>query len=219
MEQYLSKLEMVRERLMYMGYWDRIESNWNMIMTAVMVAAVVFAILNCFWGYQMMRLWMSIIALVIGGIVGGVFALRTFDDKNTIFIAAVGCGMVMAMLANLVYRLGLVILCGGLVFLVFEILFPMASMAVHMGFVALGIVAGIAAFSYEDVLVTWVTGIGGGLGAARVVCMLLKVENPWIAIVAGVLIAALGIRFQYGNMKKDPDVEKRQRKLREKRGE
>ena len=91
MEQYLSKLEMVRERLMYMGYWDRIESNWNMIMTAVMAAAVVFAILNCFWGYQMMRLWMSIIALVIGGIVGGVFALRTFDDKNTIFIAAVGC--------------------------------------------------------------------------------------------------------------------------------
>lgn len=219
MEQYLSRLELIRERLMYMGYWDKIENNWNMIMTAVMAAAVVFAILNCFWGYQMMRLWMSIIALVIGGIVGGIFALKTFDDKNMIFIVAVGCGMVVAMLANLVYRLGLVILCGGVVFLTFEILFPMASMAVHMGFVALGIVAGIAAFTYEDLLVTWVTGICGGLGVAKVVCMFLKVENPVIAIVAGAAIAALGIRFQYRNMKKDPDVEKRQKKLREKRGE
>ena len=219
MEQYLSRLELIRERLMYMGYWDKIENNWNMIMTAVMAAAVVFAILNCFWGYQMMRLWMSIIALVIGGIVGGIFALKTFDDKNMIVIVAVGCGMVVAMLANLVYRLGLVILCGGVVFLTFEILFPMASMAVHMGFVALGIVAGIAAFTYEDLLVTWVTGICGGLGVAKVVCMFLKVENPVIAIVAGAAIAALGIRFQYRNMKKDPDVEKRQKKLREKRGE
>ena len=219
MEQYLSKLDIFRERLMYMGYWDKIESNWHMIMTAVMAAAVVFAILNCFWGYQMMRLWMSIIALVIGGIAGGIFALKTFRDKNMIFIIAVGCGMVVAMLANLVYRLGLVILCGGLVFLVFELLFPMASMAVQMGFVALGIVAGIAAFSYEDLMVTWVTGIGGGLGAAKVICMLLKVENPFAAVVAGAVIAALGISFQYGNMKKDPDVEKRQKKLREKRGE
>ena len=92
-------------------------------------------------------------------------------------------------------------------------------MAVHMGFVALGIVAGIAAFTYEDLLVTWVTGICGGLGVAKVVCMFLKVENPVIAIVAGAAIAALGIRFQYRNMKKDPDVEKRQKKLREKRGE
>lgn len=219
MEQYLSKLEVFRERLMYMGYWERIESNWNTIMTAVMAAAVVFAVLNCFWGYQMMRLWMSVIALVIGSIAGGAFAIRAFDNKNMIFAAAVGCGMVVAMLANLVYRLGLVILCGGIVFLTLEILFPMASMGVHMGFVSLGIVAGIAAFSYEDLLVIWVSGICGGLGAAKVVCMLLKVHNPFAPVVAGAVIAVLGIRFQYGNMKKDPDVEERQKKLREKRGE
>ncbi len=219
MDQYLGKIEQFREKLMYMGYWDSIESNWNMIMTGVMVAAIVFAILNCFWGYQMMRLWMSLIGLAVGALVGGGFALKMFDDRNKIFLAAVVCGMAVAMLANLIYRLGLVVLCGGIVFLTFELLFPVASMGVHMGFVALGIVAGIASFEYEDLVVTWVTGICGGLVCARMLLMIFKVENAFLAIAAGAVIAALGIKFQYGKLRRDPDVEARQKKLRDKRGE
>lgn len=219
MEQYLNLIQRFRDKLLYMGYWDVIERNWTTIMTAVMAAVVVFAVLNCFWGYQMMRLWMSLIALAVGALAGGIFALRFFSERNTIFIIAVVCGMAVAMLANLVYRLGLIILCGGVVFLTFELLFPVASLGVHMGFVALGIVAGIGAFEFEDVVVTWVTGICGGLATARIICMFLKMENPFIAIVIGAVIAALGIRFQYAKLRKDPDVEKRQKKLRQKRGE
>lgn len=219
MEKYMEKIEQFREQLVYMGYWDAIEQNMKMILTGIMVAVIVFAILNCFWGYQMMRLWMSIIALAVGGLAGAYFGLKSFDDKNTVFIVAVVCGLVVSMLANLVYRLGLVVLCGGVVFLTFELLFPVAAMGVHIGFVALGIVAGIGAFEYEDVVVTWVTGICGGLAAARMLLMLLDIENPFIAIVLGAVIAALGIRFQYGRLRKDPDVEKRQKKIRERHGE
>lgn len=218
METYIEKIKQLRDRLVYMGYWDKIEAHLEEIVTILLVGVIVFAILNCFWGYQMMRLWMSIIALAIGGLAGAYFGLKTFDSKNTIFIVAVVSGLVVSMLANLVYRLGLVVLCGGIVFLTFELLFPVAAMGVHMGFVALGIVSGIMAFEYEDIVVTWVTGICGGLASVRTLFILIKWDNIFAAIVVGAIVAALGIRFQYGRLRKDPDVEKRQKKIREKRG-
>lgn len=219
MDAYIEKIKQLRDKLIYMGYWDKIESHLETIMTVLLVGVIVFAVLNCFWGYQMMRLWMSIIGLAIGGLAGGLAGLKTFDSKNAVFITATVCGLLVAMVANLIYRVGLVVLCAGIVFLTFELLFPVASMGVHMGFVALGIVAGIMAFEYEDIVVTWVTGICGGLASVRTLLILIGWDNVFAAIVVGAIVAALGIRFQYGRLRKDPDVEKRQKKMREKRGE
>ncbi len=219
MEQYLTILQQLQDILMYRGYWDTIVNIWNQIMTVILIAGMVFAILNCFWGYQLMRLWMSLIGLVIGAIIGAILGLRFFDSRNMIFIAAVVCGLLAAMLVNLIYRLGIVILCAGIVFFTFELLFPVAAFGVHMGFLAVGIAAGLAAFAYEDLVVSWVTGICGGLLFGRTLFLLLGIENIYIALVVGALAAALGVRVQYRRLKRDPDVKKRQKKLQEKRGE
>ncbi len=219
MEQYLTILQQLQDILMYRGYWDTIVNSWNRIMTVVLIVGMVFAILNCFWGYQLMRLWISLIGLAIGAIIGAILGLRYFDGRNIIFIVAVVCGLLVAMLANVIYRLGIVIMCAGIVFFTFELLFPVAAFGVHMGFVAVGIVVGIAAFAYEDLVVSWVTGICGGLLFGRTLLMLIGIENVYAAIAVGVVMAIFGIRVQYRRLRRDPDVTKRQKKLKEKRGE
>ena len=73
-----------------------------------------------------------------------------------------------------------------------------------MGFVALGIVVGIASFEHETIVVTWVTAICGGLAAAKAGLLLVKFDSTIAAVIAGALFAALGIKYQYSQIRKHP---------------
>lgn len=203
---------MLKEKLIYLGYWDKIQSHLPAIVMILLLGVMFFALMNCFLGHQLMRLWMTVIGLGIGGAIGGYMGLRHFYDKNAIFLSATVCAFAVAMAAALVYRVGLVVLCGGVVFATMELLFPVSSMSVHMGFLALGIVAGVASFQKETLVVTWVTAICGGLAAARAGFLLLKIDLTVAAVIAGTLLAALGLKYQYSQIRKHPPASRKREK-------
>lgn len=167
MENIIVQWEIFKEKLMYLGYWDKLLSHLETIVMIILLGVLLFALMNCFLGHQLMRLWMTAIGLAVGGCIGGYMGLRQFYDKNAIFLTATICAFAVAIAATLIYRVGLIVLCGGVVFATLELLFPVSSMSVHMGFLALGLVAGIASFERETIVVTWITGICGGLAAAK----------------------------------------------------
>lgn len=198
--------------MMYLGYWDKLVSHLETIVMIILIGVLLFALMNCFLGHQLMRLWMTVIGLGIGGCIGGYLGLRQFYDKNAIFLTATVCAFAVAIAATLIYRVGLVVLCGGVVFATLELLFPVSSMSVHMGFVALGIVAGIAAFERETIVVTWITGVCGGLAAARAGFLLLGWDTMIAALIVGAALAALGIRYQYSQIRKHPPKNRKRKK-------
>lgn len=204
MENILIQWEILKEKLIYLGYWDKLQNHLSAIVTIILIGVLFFALMNCFLGHQLMRLWMTVIGLGIGGSIGGYLGLRHFYDKNAIFLSATVCAFAVAMAAALVYRVGLVVLCGGVVFATLELLFPVSSMSVHMGFVALGLVAGIASFERETLAVTWITAVCGGLAAAKAGLLLLKFESTIAAVIGGAVLAALGIKYQYTQIRKHP---------------
>lgn len=212
MENILTQWTIFKEKLIYLGYWDRLLAHLDTLVTIILIGVLLFALMNCFLGHQLMRLWMTVIGLGIGGCIGGYFGLRKFYDKNTIFLCATICAFAVAIAATLIYRVGLVVLCGGVVFATLELLFPVSSMSVHMGFVALGIVAGIAAFERETIVVTWITGVCGGLAAARAGFLLLDWRSTIAAIVAGGIMTALGIKYQYSQIRKHPPKPRKEKK-------
>ena len=216
MENMILQWEIFKEKLLYLGYWDKLMNHLDTILMIVLIAVLLFALMNCFLGHQLMRLWMTVIGLGIGGCIGGYLGLRHFYDKNAIFLSAVICAFAVAMAATLIYRVGLVVLCGGVVFLTLELLFPVASISVHMGFLALGLVAGIASFEKETIAVTWITGICGGLTAAKSGFLLLHWQSTLIAVVVGAALAALGIKYQYSQIRKHPPQSKKSKKAKEK---
>lgn len=198
--------------MMYLGYWDKLVSHLETIVMIILIGVLLFALMNCFLGHQLMRLWMTVIGLGIGGCIGGYLGLRQFYDKHAIFLTATVCAFAVAIAATLIYRVGLVVLCGGVVFATLELLFPVSSMSVHMGFVALGIVAGIAAFERETIVVTWITGVCGGLAAARAGFLLLGWDTMIAALIVGAALAALGIRYQYSQIRKHPPKNRKRKK-------
>lgn len=209
MENMILQWEIFKEKLLYLGYWDKLMNHLETILMIVLIGVLLFALMNCFLGHQLMRLWMTVIGLGIGGCIGGYLGLRHFYDKNTIFLSATICAFAVAMAATLVYRVGLIVLCGGVVFVTLELLFPVSSMSVHMGFLALGLVAGIASFEHETVVVTWITGVCGGLAAAKSGLLLLHLPSTLIAVLAGAALAALGVKYQYTQIRKHPPKSKK----------
>ncbi len=204
MENIIVQWEIFKEKLMYLGYWDKLLSHLETIVMIILLGVLLFALMNCFLGHQLMRLWMTAIGLAVGGCIGGYMGLRQFYDKNAIFLTATICAFAVAIAATLIYRVGLIVLCGGVVFATLELLFPVSSMSVHMGFLALGLVAGIASFERETIVVTWITGICGGLAAAKAGFLLLHWQSTVVAIIAGAALAALGMKYQYSQIRKNP---------------
>ncbi len=198
---------------MYLGYWDKLLSHLETIVMIILLGVLLFALMNCFLGRQLMRLWMTAIGLAIGGCIGGYMGLRQFYDKNAIFLTATICAFAVAIAATLIYRVGLIVLCGGVVFATLELLFPVSSMSVHMGFLALGLVAGIASFERETIVVTWITGVCGGLATAKAGFLLLHWQSTVIAVIAGAALAALGIKYQYSQIRKNPPKPRKRKKL------
>lgn len=212
MENIIVQWEIFKEKLMYLGYWDKLLSHLETIVMIILLGVLLFALMNCFLGHQLMRLWMTAIGLAVGGCIGGYMGLRQFYDKNAIFLTATICAFAVAIAATLIYRVGLIVLCGGVVFATLELLFPVSSMSVHMGFLALGLVAGIASFERETIVVTWITGICGGLAAAKAGFLLLHWQSTVVAIIAGAALAALGIKYQYSQIRKSPPKPRKRKK-------
>lgn len=212
MENIIVQWEIFKEKLMYLGYWDKLLSHLETIVMIILLGVLLFALMNCFLGHQLMRLWMTAIGLAVGGCIGGYMGLRQFYDKNAIFLTATICAFAVAIAATLIYRVGLIVLCGGVVFATLELLFPVSSMSVHMGFLALGLVAGIASFERETIVVTWITGICGGLAAAKAGFLLLHWQSTVVAIIAGAALAALGIKYQYSQIRKNPPKPRKRKK-------
>lgn len=212
MDTIIIQWEILKEKLVYLGYWDKLMNHRETIVMIMLICVLLFALMNCFLGHQLMRLWMTVIGLGLGGAVGSYVGLRHFYGKNAIFLSATVCAFAVAMAAALIYRVGLVVLCSGVVFATLELLFPVSSMSVHMGFLALGLAGGIASFGHETIVVTWITGICGGLAAAKAGLMLLGFPSTIVAVIGGAALAALGLKYQYTQIRKNPPKPKKNRK-------
>ena len=78
MENILTQWTIFKEKLIYLGYWDRLLAHLDTLVTIILIGVLLFALMNCFLGHQLMRLWMTAIGLAVGGCIGGYMGLRQF---------------------------------------------------------------------------------------------------------------------------------------------
>ena len=86
--------------------------------TVFLEAALAFALLNCFFGYKLRKVWSCIFGLLLG-IGTGLTAAAHLDQPLKISLIAAGIGgLVCMMLAFLLYRIGMFFLCIGTVIMI-----------------------------------------------------------------------------------------------------
>lgn len=169
--------------------------------TVFLEAALAFALLNCFFGYKLRKVWSCIFGLLLG-IGTGLTAAVYLDQPLKISLIAAGIGgLVCMMLAFLLYRIGMFFLCIGTVIMILFQLFPMPTFSALCGFVVFGITAGFLAVVQEHVVVICITAVCGGIGSAKLISLLTDV-NTVLTVLLAIVLSVLGLVFQFKPWKK-----------------
>lgn len=160
------------------------------------IGGLVLALLNCFFGYRLRKLWGVLFGLLLGA--GGGLALaihQQYSGKLAVCLA-LGLGFLCALLAFLLYRLGLFFLCGGLAgFFVWKLL-PFHNPTTLIICILVGCCTGLFALVKERFTVSLATALGGAWASAWFFCQLCGLHHPLILALVTLLLAALGILVQ-----------------------
>lgn len=165
-------------------------------MLILSVVGFAVALLNCFMGYKLRKLWGCILGLVIGA-AGGAGAGYYFL-KDVRYAAAIGLGaaLLLMILAWVFYKLGLFLLCIGLTYGVLWSMFPTQEQKTQIIFLIVGVFLATVAVGYERNVIIVVTGIGGGINAVRLLFSMTKIESNGAMWILAIILAVGGICVQ-----------------------
>lgn len=81
----------------------------------ILTFSILFAVLQCFFGYKLLKLWIGLIGFLIGFALG-FFLARALVNGEAYVPALVGIvvGLVFALLAFRIYLIGVFVYCGAI---------------------------------------------------------------------------------------------------------
>lgn len=165
--------------------------------TGIMLASLVFALLNCFMGYRLRKVWGSLLGLFAGAATGA-GATYYFFGTEYMLAAALAGAVVVSIIAWIFYKLGIFLLCAGLVYLLTESFFTDLDGTSRLVCLIVALFAATMAIGYERIMIIGITGICGGIGAVTALFSLTGMEKSLGTRILGLILAGLGIAFQAG---------------------
>ncbi len=184
-----------------------IEQN-NLI---VIITALVIALLYVFFGYKLLRVYISLLGFLIGFALGIVIC-AVFDLSNTtaVIVIICVCAVALAALGFWLYKAGLFVM---ILLSLFPIILSVVSefttvepVFMWIGSILFALVLAILAIFFVRPVVIIVTAFSGGLSIASLVVNNLLPEIAQVnttdgarifMLIIGGVIAVLGIYFQF----------------------
>ena len=184
-----------------------IEQN-NLI---VIITALVIALLYVFFGYKLLRVYISLLGFLIGFALGIVIC-AVFDLSNTtaVIVIICVCAVALAALGFWLYKAGLFVM---ILLSLFPIILSIVSefttiqpVFMWIGSILFALVLAILAIFFVRPVVIIVTAFSGGLSIANLIINSLLPEIAQVntvdgarifMLIIGGVIAVLGIYFQF----------------------
>ena len=166
--------------------------------SAAFAVLLVFGVLNCILGYRLLRFWMMLFGFVIGaGIgLGGAFSMGV--RERTVFIAAaVGVGIVLAVIVFLSYKAGIFVLGAGLgMSVAIYVLHPTSSLVFFLCILA-GVLLGSLAMKWaREVIIVGTSLMGGAMAGVSAAKLGGLADIPY-GILLSIGFALLGMLIQF----------------------
>lgn len=200
-----------------LGGLDKVWSAMGVYQQQLLLIVIVFALLNCFFGYALRKLWSVIPGFFLGAAAGYAAGTYTNQTAAITLALAVGSGLLTAIIAFVLYRIGLFLLICGLVgFCLWHLVNP--NDITGYGLVALvSFVIGLICVPFERISVILVTSICGSLTTIRMAYFFKDLDLNMIFWIASAILAAAGMLFQFKPWKEadyweDDDEEERERR-------
>ena len=168
------------------------------IMIIVFGIVFVFGLTNCILGYRLLRFWMMIFGFCIGAGIGFFLVYRIDTEEKAYYMAAMlGIGVVMAVLAFMIYRAGIFILGAELgLFLSIYLIHPTSSFSFFLC-ILIGVGIGVLALRYDREVIIVGTSFLGGVTAGLSLAKLLAMDQIPYGILFGAAFAILGMLIQF----------------------
>ena len=179
-----------------LGGLDKVRDVMGVYQQQLLLIVIVFALLNCFFGYALRKLWSVIPGFFLGAAAG--YAAGTYTNQTTTITLAlaVGTGLLTAIIAFVLYRIGLFLLICGLVgFCLWHLVNP--NDITGYGLVALvAFVIGLICVPFERISVILVTSICGALTTIRMAYFFKDLDLNMMFWIVSAILAAAGMLFQ-----------------------
>lgn len=168
---------------------------------------IIFAVLNCFFGYRLLKIWIGLVGFLIGLLAGFGVSMQFVHNVTLALLIGTCVGAVCAFLAFRVYLAGVFVMAFFWVYTMARLIpQPLAGEGWRMVMVglavALGIVGGVIAVKFTKPAVICLSAFSGGTKAVHHLLPLLGMSNPTILWVAGILLAVVGGFFQLRSTKR-----------------
>ena len=125
------------------------------------VIALILALIGCFFGYKLSRLFMGITGFIAGAIIGQIVASQILHVEGfASVLCIILCGAFIASLAFWIYRIGIFILCFALAFSAAGTLFPFEGDVQFFANVITGLIVGVLAVKYMRPVVCGTSAAG-----------------------------------------------------------
>lgn len=164
------------------------------------VILLVYGLVNALFGYKLFKIVLAIVGFLTGAVIGAVVSLFLLEDSTgAVILCTLLGGILGAVLAVVLHRLGVFISVGAMGFCVFYV-------ATQVWFVALviGIVCGIIAVFLEKYAVIVSTSLSGGAIAGIGAGVLARLDSTGVILVTGLLIGICGIAVQLAMERRKP---------------
>ena len=184
----------------------REEIPWQYLVVAAMAIAV-FSALNCFLGYRLRKVWSCILGIGFGGGGGTAAVYLVLHDKTLAILGGAVCALLFGALAWVLYKFGVFVMCGGLVYAC--ILFLLSEPSLEQCLIALAawVFAGTLALGYEKQVVVAITAFCGAYGTIHMVFFMTKIETRAGELILTLVLGLIGAVVQAAPFFKGEDVE------------
>lgn len=179
----------------------------GMIM-AVWGVILVFGVMNCILGYRLLRFWMMLGGFMLGASLGFV-GVHTLDiqDKYMYIGAMLAGGVILAVIAFLIYKAGVFMLGAGIGWAVsIYVIHPMTSASFFLCILA-GVGLGALGVRYCREVLIVATSLMGGIMAGLSLAKLGNLREFPYGIAMSAAFALLGILIQFVINKPQEDEE------------
>ena len=142
---------------------------WDVIAGGVLIALLFLALLNCFFGYRILKLWLVVCGLALGAY-GGYYLGLEFWKGTLWFVVAMFCAVLAGFLTAKIRQMGLFLIGACLALAGF---YGLMGWPLWLGCAA-AVLAGVISIAAERRVYIILTGIAGAYGVAYFTVALLS---------------------------------------------
>jgi len=180
-------------------------------LSIVGVFTLIFGVLQCFFGYKLIKLWCGFVGFLLGCLAGVVIASAVVGSgvetpEFIILLIIFSLGLLGGLLAYRAYIVGVFLYAFTAAFLVGFSLVSLIFNSVRIGLITgllLGIAMGVVSVMYRRFWIIIATSISGGISAGAGFMMIIQSNDPILSLIIPVVFIVAGFFIQHKTVKKE----------------